>query len=289
MSEPTSKERVSLGAQQSQSPPANLPDAMQAQPAPQVYNVPVQTVALPSQGKTYPAESPLHGLKNVEIRSMTARDEDILTSRALLKQGKAISSLLKNCLMDKSIDPDGMLVGDRNAILVALRASGYGREYETKVECPSCEEEFESSFDLGSMEVIPLKAEPVTSGDNLFAFALPMSKQEVTFRLLTGNDERELTKHLEKLKKARGIGAVEEGVTLRLFYQIVSLAGETDKAKLSRMIKNMIAGDSRALRSHISKISPGLDLKGNVECLSCGEESEVEMPMGVDFFWPGND
>lgn len=275
MSDKPKDEKVSLGQ------PA-------PQPAPQVYNVPTSTVQLPSAGKVYSDSSTLSGLKEVEIRSMTARDEDILSSRTLLKQGKAISALIQSCIMDKSVDPDEMLVGDRNAVLVALRAAGYGRAYETKITCPSCEIEFEHSFDLGAMNIVPLSADPITEYENLFEFLLPMSKQRVTFKLLTGKEEKEMTKLLERQKKTRGIGAVEESVTTRLFYQIVSLSGETDRAKLSRSIKNLIAGDSLALRKYVEKVSPGLDLVDYVDCPSCGEGSEVDMPMGVDFFWPGS-
>ena len=111
------------------------------------WDVPVLDVDLPSRGSVYPVESNLHGKEALEIRSMTAKEEDILTSRSLLKQGKAMTMLLQSCMLDKSIDPDEMLVGDRNSILVAIRMSGYGQGYACSVDCPLCAESFDEEFD----------------------------------------------------------------------------------------------------------------------------------------------
>ncbi len=88
------------------------------------YEVPVEAVPLPSKGTVYPADSPLHGQETVEIRAMTAKEEDILTSRALIKKGTVITHLIQSCLVNKQIDVNEMLVGDRNAIMTALRITG---------------------------------------------------------------------------------------------------------------------------------------------------------------------
>lgn len=251
-----------------------------------MLDVPVQEVRLPSKGRVYPVESALHNKETVEIRSMTAREEDILTSRALLRQGKAISQLLRNCIVDKSIEPDEMIVGDRNAILVAIRVSGYGAGYETRVECPECEESFDHTFDLSQVPVEDLKQEPEAAGRNLFSFKLPMSGRVVRFKLLTGAEERELSTIQERTKKAKGVGGVESIVTSRLFHQIVSIDSEDDRGKLQRLVNSMIAGDSRALRNHMDSVAPGLDMTSTITCAHCGTESEVDMPMGAEFFWP---
>lgn len=280
----TEKEKVSLDTAAVQSPP--LP-TQPPESAP-TWSVPVQDVVLPSKGLVYPVESALHNRNSVEIRSMTAREEDILTSRALLRQGKAMSTLLRSCIMDKSVDPDDMLVGDRNAILIAIRASGYGVSYESKIECPECEASYEHEFNLGSFETKELKQDPVKPGENLFSFKLPLSGKEVLFKLLTGAEEKELSLIQERIKKAKGVGSVENNITLRLIHQIVSLDGVTDRKEIRNIVENcMLAGDSLALRKHIEKVSPGLDMTKFVTCPQCGEESEVEMAVGPEFFWPG--
>lgn len=264
------------------------PVSLSRNPAPQAQQdapVPADLVPLPSKGKIYPPESPLHMVETVEIRSMTARDEDILTSRALLKSGKAISTLIRSCLTNKAVDPDGMIVGDRNAVLIAVRITGYGAEYEVTVECPLCEEKSPHTFDLARLPIKPLGVEPIEIGQNLFSFVMP-SKKEVKFCLMTGGAEREMSVALERMRKAVGPGADESLVTSRLIQQVVSLGGEDDRQKLAGMIRNMSARDSRALRMYIDKISPGVDMTQEFSCARCGGDSEVDVPMGTEFFWP---
>lgn len=251
------------------------------------WDVPVHHVDLPSRGLVYPVESNLHGKETIEIRSMTAKEEDILTSRSLLRQGKAMSMLLQNCMIDKSIDPDEMLVGDRNSLLVAIRMSGYGQGYDCEVDCPVCSESFEHDFDIEAASTVKeLGAEPAEAGLNLFAFTLPMSKVDVTFKLLTGAEDKDLNTAAERMKKANGVGAPTSNITLRLFHHVQSIGADHDRVSIKRKIDTMLAGDAKALRTHIDKVQPGLDIKSHITCPSCGEESEVEVPIGPDFFWP---
>lgn len=249
------------------------------------WEVPVSAVTLPSRGLVYPVESPLHCRESVEIRAMTAKEEDILTSTALIRQGKVMSALIKSCLIDKSIDPDEMLVGDRNALLIAIRSSGYGDTYSSELDCPSCGKSFEQEFDL-KLPIDFIGEEPDEVGVNSFSFELPVTGARVVFRLLTGAQERDLTIAQERIRKVKGVQAVESNVTMRLQHCIVSINGERDGSKLQRMIRTLPAKDSLHLRSHIDKIAPGLVTTKEVTCPMCGEETEVDMPIGADFFWP---
>lgn len=248
--------------------------------------VPTEAVPLPSDGVVYPPDSPLHGRRAVEIRSMTARDEDILTSRALLKSGKAISMLLRSCITDRGVDVDKMLEGDRNAALIGIRITGYGPDYNVTITCPNCGERTQRTIDLGQLPIkrMPEDVKPISQGLNEFAFKLPVSQRNVHFRMMTGEDSRELLQIIERTRKA---GLNEELVTTRLKIQIVSIDGESDRGKLARMIETMPARDSRELRLHIDKISPGVELKTEFSCPSCDAETqEVEVPLGTEFFWP---
>lgn len=269
-----SEEKISLTSQPSTGP----------QPGDQAFVPPATAVPLPSAGKIYPPGNPLHGKELVEIKAMTAKEEDILTSRALIKQGKVLDVLLKSCVVDKTVDVDGMLSGDRNAALIAIRITGYGQQYTVDVTCPVCDEKSKHTFDLATLPIKRIGAEPVSPGTNEFSFVLPVSRKEVTFKLLTGADERELATILDRTKKSGGL--VESLVTTRIFQQLLSVAGERDRNKISAMVRHMPARDSRELRRYMDQVAPGVDMKQVFACPACNEESEVDVPMGTEFFWP---
>ena len=248
------------------------------------FEVPVETVPLPSGGVCYDADHPLHGKTTVDIRAMTAREEDILTSKALIKKGTVISHLIKSCIIDKRVDPDSLLAGDRNALMVALRVTGYGTDYNVEIDCPACGERSKHTFNLGELPVKRLEMEPVAVGTNHFEAVLPITKAKVRFKLLTGADEQEIMTAGERRKK-QGQRA-ENLVTQRLKYSIVSANGITDKTKLDMMISNLPARDSLFLRKHIDKNEPGIEMKAWMDCPACLEHSEVRLPLGAAFFWP---
>jgi hypothetical protein len=251
------------------------------------WTVPVEQVPLPSSGLIYPAGSPLHGCETLQIKAMTAQEEDILLSRALNKEGTVVSHLIKSCLIDKSIDVGDMLLGDRNSLLVAIRITGYGTEYAAEATCPACNRTSHQSFDLSTIEIKRLGAAPMTPGHNEFSFTLPVSKKAVTFKLLTVDDEEESRQVKERMSKMFPDAKVEGVITRQLENQIVSVDGHRDKTAISAFIKAMPAMDSRALRNHMSNIEPGLDMRVTYNCKSCGAESKVALPAGASFFWPG--
>jgi len=170
-----------------------------------------------------------------------------------------------------------------NAVLIGIRITGYGSEYDVKITCPSCSKEFENKFSLSRLILKTLGASPVQPNTNLFAFRLPHSGAEILFRLLTGKDESEISKILESKKK---IGQIESTVTTRLLQSVYSVNGETDKQKVSQFVVNMRALDARALRKYIDEIEPGIDMTQKITCPYCDIESEVKMPLGVTFLWP---
>lgn len=246
--------------------------------------IPSALVPLPSRGMVYPVGSPLHGKEEVEIKGMTTEEEDILMSRALIKKGTVITELIRSCLMDPNIVVNDLLSGDRNALMVAVRITGYGQEYTPQVQCPSCETRQEYSINLSDLEIKPLELEPVAQGENRFAFTLPVTKKAVEFRFLTGKEEEEILAIMENKKKK---GLVNDTVvTTRLFYSILSVNGQTDRSMIRQFIQFMPAKDSHALRSYIDKHEPGIDMKHPFECKSCGHSEVVAVPMGATFFWP---
>ncbi len=248
------------------------------------FVTPTEFVDLPSKGEFYAQGHPLHKQDTVEIRFMTAKDEDILTSRTLLKKGLVIERLLQNIVVNKAINPADLLVGDRNAIIVAARSTGYGSEYKTKLNCPSCGEYVEYDFDLGEASVTEAEAsEEVTRTENgTFVIRIPKMNLDIETRLLTGRDETYLSK-LASSKKKHDLGDTVLTDQFRQF--IVSVNGQSGKDIINALIENMPAYDSRFLRKHYQAIVPNVDLTQNFECSSCELEQEMEVPFTADFFW----
>lgn len=243
-----------------------------------------ENVPLPSRGVIYPMEGPLYGQDTVEIRPMTAKEEDILTSRAYIKSGTVLTKLLGSCITNKSVNPDDLISGDRNALLVSLRITGYGADYDVEVECPECSTRSKQSFDLSKIGIKRLDVEPVREGSNEFEVVLPVTKKSVKVKFLTGHDEREMMITSERRKKS-GL-KVESLITDRLIKSIISVENITDKNKIGFFVKNLPARDSLALRKFLDKNEPGVIMKDWMSCPSCHEQSEVALPMGASFFWP---
>ena len=249
-----------------------------------VYMKPKDMVLLPSYGKVYPVGSPLHGATHVEVRHLTAADEDILTSRSLLRTGKVIDALLSNCLVDKNIKPEELLSGDKNAILTYLRVSGYGPEYKVEIDCPSCNETSKYSFDMSKLEMTPLELDPVVTGENRFGYTLP-SGDYVEFKLLNSSEEKQISDSLDKIKKATN-SQVDKGVTTRLKNQIISVNNNDELSYINNYVDSMPVRDSRAFRAYVEKHNPDVIMKQDFVCPSCGENKEVDIPITVSFFWP---
>lgn len=248
------------------------------------FEIPVESVPLPSRGVIYSEDGSLFGKDTVDIKPMTAREEDILTSRAYIKNGTVLTKLLSSCIIDKSINPDMLISGDRNALLVSLRITGYGADYEVEVDCPECGTKSKQNFDLSQLAIKRLEVEPVSLGQNLFEVKLPVTKKNVRVKFLTGDDERDMMITSERRKKS-GM-KVESMITDRLSRSIVSVDGITDRNKLTFFVKNLPARDSLALRRFLDKHEPGIIMKSWMNCPHCHEQSEVGLPMGAAFFWP---
>lgn len=246
--------------------------------------IPIDAVPLPSGGKVYGAEHPLHNATQIEYRAMTARDEDILMSRALIKKGTVISELIKACLINPGIDVGSLLIGDRNALMIAVRISGYGKEYSANWNCTSCEFKNEINFDLTSLPIKSLELEPAYPGENLFKFKLPVSGKTVGFKFLTGKEEEDISQQME-MRKKKGIVA-ENFVTTRLLNSIVEFDGNRERGLVSKLVNYMPAKDSLELRKYMEEHEPGVHMDVTFNCKSCDHSEEGALPMGSTFFWP---
>jgi len=251
------------------------------------FVMPTEIVDLPSKGIFYPEGHPLHGKDTIEIKYMTAKEEDILTSKTLVNRGIVLDRLLSSIILD-DVNPDDLLVGDKNAILIAARVTGYGANYETGINCPNCNTKFIHSFDLDEVnntnaDEADLEELNVEFRDNIFFFNLPTSGVTVGVRPLFARDEKEISKTAEKKKK---YNLPEASLTDLLKAVVVSANGSFDKALLAEFIDIMPARDSRLLRSTYIKIIPDVDMSQDITCPECGTGSVVEVPFTGDFFWP---
>jgi len=247
------------------------------------FVLPTEFVDLPSQGKFYPKGHPLHNQDNVEIRYMTAKDTDILTSKSLLKKGVAVDRMLQSILVDKAIKVDDLLVGDKNALIVAARISGFGDEYATKVTCPNCGNVASHTFNLGEMEILEPDDDIEVSESGTFKVVLPKTGVEAECRLLKGQDEKELLKISEKRKK---LSLPDELLTSQYKLFIVSLNGETDRGLVEKFVDLMPAFDASFLRKMYNRAVPNIDMKQDFTCSECDHEASIDLPFSAEFFWP---
>ena len=246
------------------------------------YVRPTEFVDLPTKGRFYSEGSPLHGKETLEINYMTAKEEDILTSRALLKSGLAMDRLISSVLVDKSIDVSDLYVADKNAIMIAARITGFGADYETKMSCPACSKVSKYAFDLNECKPHYGSEDLELSSDGRFKIELPVTKVTAEIKILNAKEEAYLTKlATNKAKK----NLPETSLTDQLKAIVISLNNETDRSTIGRFIDIMPAQDSRFLRKEYAKAAPGVEMKNHFVCSSCGHEQEVEIPLTVDFFW----
>ena len=254
------------------------------------FVVPTEFVELPSKGLFYPEGHPLHKKETIEVKHMTAKEEDILTSRALLKKGIAIDRLLQSIIIDKNIKPHEMLVGDKNAIMIAARISGYGSEYNTRITCPNCSSVNEPLIDLveASKTKLPSDANEIESVEGptnvgTFLITLPVTKAVVEVKLMSGADEKKFSERVQMRKKQRQNEAM---LTDQFKTFVVSINGHRVLHQMYGFIDNLPVKDSRFLRKTYAELSPAVELKHDFICSECSFEQEVEVPITAQFFWP---
>jgi len=244
-----------------------------------VYDFPTEVLDLPSQGKVYPLDHPLSS-GQIRIKLMTAKEEDILSSSNLIKKGLAIDTLFESIIVD-GIKSDDIIIGDKNAILLATRLLGYGAEYNLQFFSSKKGETINVNFDLSTIQTKEVDFS-VFKNKNEFDYTTP-SGTKLTFKILTHGDERLIDKDVEALKKINK--DVSSEISTRLRYMIKSVDGKNDLATINKFVNNMLAKDSRALREHIKSMSPDMNMKFEYTHED-GEVEEAPIALGVGFFWP---
>jgi len=243
---------------------------------------PTEVVELPSKGYFYPKDSPLASGK-VEMKYMTAREEDILTSPNLLKQGIAIDKLLEALIVDKKINLGDILIGDKNALIVAARILAYGKMYEF-VTFDDSGEEVNATVDLTTLNDKEINVTELTEGVNEFPFTLPNSERTITLRFLTHKDEKELEREAEVLKKLPG--SIVKAMTSRMKRLITSVDRNSEKQHINEFVDNeFLSVDSLELRKYLNSINPDINMT-TIATFPDGREEEVAVELTAQFFWP---
>lgn len=240
------------------------------------FKLPTETVELPSKGLLYSEDNPLSS-GTVEMKYMTAREEDILTNQNYIKKGVVIDKLLQS-LITSDISYDDLLVGDKNAIMIAARILSYGKDYEFDLG------NGKQSIDLSLLENKEIDPELYTRGNNEFTFQLPTTNNVVTFKVLTHGDEKKIEQEVKGLQKINKDNITE--ATTRLKHLITSVNGSSDRKDIREFVDyGLLARDARALREEYVRVSPDIDLTVTFEDLD-GVEKEAALPIGLNFFWP---
>ena len=242
------------------------------------YKFPTEVIDLPSGGKLYPQDSPLRDGK-ITIKYMTAKEEDILTSQNLIKKGLVIEKLIDALIVTEGIKYQDLIVGDKNAVMIAARILAYGPEYPTELINPNTGDKITHTFNLADC---PFKKLPEDVTENKFNIKLPVSKADITFKLLTGREENLIEEEIKAIQKVNP--QVVPELTTRLKHVITSVNGDTEKQTISSFVDNMLSRDSLHLRQEMKKNAPDIELQQTIEIE--GEEVMVDIPMTTNFFWP---
>jgi hypothetical protein len=236
--------------------------------------IPTEIVKLPSKGLLYSETSPL-AKGEIEMKYMTAKEEDILTNVNFIKNGTVIDKLLQ-ALIVTPISYNDLLVGDKNAILIAARVLGYGKDYSFSYNGQ------EYSVDLSTLEDKVVDETLFKRGTNEFTFTLPHSGNKITFKLLTHGDEQKIDAEIKGMQKINPGSSSD--VTTRLKYLITSVEGKREQKDIRDFVDNyLIARDARAFREYYSKVSPDINLKYYPEE---GAGEGIDIPISINFFWP---
>ena len=237
------------------------------------FKFPTEEVELPSKGLIYSKDNPLSSGK-VEIKYMTAKEEDILSNQSFIKKGTVLEKLLQSVIINKDIKIDDLIVGDKNALLIATRILGYGKDYEITVKGE------DYTLDMSTLENKEFDESKFETGKNEFSFTTPATGTVLTYNLSTGKLEKQIERELAGLKKINKENSSE--LTTRLKYLITSVDGSEEKKEIRDFVDNrFLARDSRAFRDYVAKEQPDVNLS---YILDNGEE--VTIPIGLNFFWP---
>ena len=244
------------------------------------FKFPTEVIELPSKGLIYPKDNPLSSGK-IEMKYMTAKEEDILTNANYIQKGIVLDKLIESLIVSK-INYNDLIVGDKNALLVAARVLGYGKDYEFRAINPTTKQQEDFSVDLSTLKDKNINPKDLKEeGVNEFDFTLPHSKTLVSFKLLSHLDEKSIEREIKGLQKINKESNPQ--TTTRLKYLITSVDGDREKKTIREFIDTyLLARDTRSLREEVRRIAPDVELVYNSDDV----EEGIDIPIDTSFFWP---
>lgn len=250
-----------------------------------VYQTPTDFVELPSQGKFYPKDSPLHGVDKLEIGYMTAKEEDILVTPGLQKAGIAIDRVIESLLIDKRIRAKDLFIGDKNAILMNIRKNAFGDSYEFTYSCENCGTLCKHTEYFSNVRAKEIKSteECTLTEDGTILLKLPKSGATVELRFLKGEDEVAIEQIIQKREANK---LPPENIATRYRYMIVSVNGNSDLDVIVNFIETLPILDSRFIRARYADMNPDMVFRYSSDCSRCGHTNEGGVPITANFFWP---
>lgn len=245
------------------------------------YNFPTEIIELPSKGILYPKGHPLKSGK-IEMKYMSAKEEDILSNQSFIKNGVVLDKLFKSLIVTPC-EYNDLLICDKNAVMIAARILGYGKDYPVKVKHPETGEEIEYVADLTQLKEKEIDWSLITDGVNEFEFTLPVSKCPITLKILTQAEQRKIDEELKGLAKLKR----DANVSTMMKHLILKINGESDNAKIRKFVDTeLLAIDSRAIRQFLKTVTPEIDLSIDVPDGDSGATFHCSLPVGLDLFWP---
>ena len=274
-------------------PTVNVPDfvtkAASDVPQPKESKYPTEVIPLPTKGWFYPETSPLAS-GEIELKQMTAKEEDLLANQELIKKGKVLDKLIESLIVNKSIRPDEILIPDKNAIFISIRRLAYGDDYPVSITCPNCGGTNKVNVNLANLEYRKFEFEKYPKGINNFTFKLPHSGVVLTYKLNNQTDEQSIDAELTQIRKISKENTAE--LTTRLKYLISSVDGNADRATIRRFVEEKLtARDNLEFRRHMRANTPDVDMTFEFKCgdpnnTGCSLERRLDMPIGASFLWP---
>ena len=249
------------------------------------YDFPTEVITLPSKGLVYPETNPL-SKGQIEIKYMTAREEDILASQNLIKKGVVLDKLFESVVVEKDVNIGDITIGDKNAILLATRILGYGSEYNVEVTDPFTGETQNVRIDLSKVQTKEIDDSKLNR-NNRYEFELPLLKKKIKFKLLTHKDEIDINAEIAALNRLSKGETASQDISTRFRYMIQEIDGNTDRGFINNFVKNnLLARDSKALREYVKTISPDMNFSYEFTSDITGETEALDIPFGVGFFYP---
>lgn len=267
--------------------PINVPDFVVKQhtdvPQRSESKYPTNIIPLPTKGVFYPIGHPLSS-GEIELKEMSAKEEDLLANQQLIKSGKVLDKLMEALIVDKSIRTEDILIPDKNAIFIGIRQFSYGSSYPVTITCPQCSAQNKVDINLSELRYKPFDFDNHPKGQNNFSFKLPNSRIVVTYKLLNQLDEKSIDAELEQIKKINRENTAE--LTTRLKYLLTSVDNNSDRTVIRKFVEEKLsARDSLALRKHMKEHNPDVDMTFDFKCSDCNQERRVDVPINAGFLW----